>query len=73
MSTTFSLVCRETNLGVWIGQGRGAQMTCFYSGQPEIMERLARFLNAHKGKSLELVCDDQDTWDGKEFEEVGEG
>lgn len=47
-------------------------MSCFYSGDPEIMERLTRFLNAHKGKPLEFVCDDRDSWDWEEFEEVGE-
>ena len=30
-------------------------MTIFYSGEPETMERLGRFLRAHTGKQLVLM------------------
>lgn len=68
MSQTFSLVCRETNLGVWIGQGRGS-MTSLYTGEPATMERLKRFLNSHIGKQLEFVCDDHSDQEWEEFED----
>lgn len=58
MSQTFSLVCKETKRSIWIGQGHGV-MSVFYSGMPETMERLKRFLNAHAGKQLEFVCNDR--------------
>ena len=59
MSETFSIACHETKSRVWIGQGWG-EMTCFYTGEPETMERLRRFFNAHKGKPLVFVCNDED-------------
>jgi hypothetical protein len=48
-------------------------MSTFYTGEPEIIERLKRFLNAHSGKQLEFVCNDRtdsvhdDGWE--EFED----
>ena len=57
MSRTYSIVCKETQLGVWIGQGWNGLET-FYTGHPEIMARLHRFLAAHMGKEL-VVMDDQ--------------
>ena len=59
MSETFYLVCHETKQRMWIGQGWG-QMTSFYTGEPETMQRLHDFLNAHIGKPLEFVCLDRD-------------
>lgn len=54
MSRTYDLVCKETQLGVWIGQGwKGLEV--FYSGKPETMERLGRFLAAHIGKELVVM------------------
>lgn len=58
MSQTFSLICRETKQKIWIGQGWG-EMTGFYTGEPETMARLRRFLNATRGKALEFVMNDQ--------------
>jgi hypothetical protein len=63
MSRTYSLVCPETRQKIWVGQahiedGREAGMTSFYSGVPETMERLGRFLQATRGKQLVLLCDD---------------
>lgn len=70
MSRTFALVCHETKLCVWIGQGNGP-MTNFYTGDQNVMERLRRFLNEHKGKPLEFIChDDGDDWsEYAEFED----
>lgn len=48
-------------------------MTSFYTGEPQTMERLQRFLNAHAGKQLEFICDDRCDWinddDWAEFED----
>jgi len=60
MSLTFSILCRETNKYLWIGQGHCGEMTNFYTGEPATMERLRRFLNEHKGKHLEFICNDHD-------------
>ena len=54
MSRTYSLVCEETKSCLWVGQGHG-EMTVFYSGEPQTMERLGRFLRAHVGKQLALM------------------
>ena len=71
MSQTFSLVCPSTKLSIWIGQGSFTDgMRVLYTGQPETMERLKRFLNAHKGKPLVFACDDQGEYlDCEEFEQ----
>ncbi len=75
MSQTFSLVCMDTKQWIWIGQGWGS-MTSFYTGEPETMARLQRFLNAHRDKELRFLCDDTTPWmfdDGwQEFEEGAE-
>lgn len=69
MSQTFSLVCKEACLKIWVGQGWRA-MTNFYSGEPETMRRLGRFLEATRGKSLLLICNDtEDDSDCEEFED----
>lgn len=59
MSRTFSLVCHDTKQRIWIGQGY-EEMSSFYFGHRELMERLRRFFNATKGKNLVLLCDDTD-------------
>lgn len=71
MSKTFSIVCHDTKQRLWVGQGRGA-MTTFYSGQPEIMARLGRFLEATRGKALFVLCNDEDVGDVLEYEEFEE-
>lgn len=70
MSATFSIVCPETKLSVWIGQGSNAEgMRSLYTGEPATMERLKRFLNAHRDKPLVFACDDQGKYfDCEEFE-----
>jgi hypothetical protein len=76
MSRTFSLVCHGTKQKICIGQGGMGedQMDSFYSGAPEIMVRLGRFLEATRGKSLVLLRDDpereeEELCDYEEFEE----
>lgn len=69
MSQTYSIVCRETKQKVWIGQGWG-EMTSLYSGEQDTMERLRKFLNETKSKTLEFVCDDEG--DADELTEYGE-
>ena len=70
MSQTFSIVCHETKQRLWIGQGWNA-MTNFYSGNAEVMERLGRFLEATRGKSLVVLCNDTEGYslDYVEFED----
>ena len=51
MSTTFHLVCPDTDKYIWVGQnGR------IYKGA-EYMEKLEAFLYAHEGKSLVFVSE----------------
>lgn len=71
MSKTFSLVCHETKQMIWVGQGSDT-MTNFYGGQPGVMKRLGRFLEATRGKALTLICNDTEgVWleDYEEFED----
>jgi hypothetical protein len=68
MSQTFSLVCKAKKLKIWVGQGWHS-MTNFYSGEPEKMQRLGRFLNETKGETLVLVCNDTQ---GSQYEECVE-
>lgn len=63
MSQTFSLVCHETKQAIWIGQGHGSMGSLYY-GEVHTMENLKRFLNEHRGKSLEFLCDDIADLDG---------
>lgn len=69
MSQTFSIVCKEEKLKIWVGQGN-EEMSTFHSGEPDTMKRLGRFLEATRGKRLILECDDYDlSEDCTEFEE----
>lgn len=67
MSLTFSLVCKQAKLKLWVGQGHHIEredgthppvMTSFYTGDPEVMKKLHRFLQATQGKNLMLVVND---------------
>lgn len=59
MSRTYSIVCKETQCGVWIGQGpAGEGLTVFYCDERKTMVRLGRFLAAHIGRPL-VVMDDE--------------
>jgi len=71
MSQTFELVCHDTKQKIWIGQGWG-EMTCFYSGMPDVMGRLGRFLEATRGKPLVVLCTDTDDGDWCEYAEFEE-
>jgi len=71
MSSTYSIICRETKQRVWIGQGDRNSMSSFYSGDPKIMSNLAGFLNATIGKSLEFVRNDVNEF-VYDFQEFGE-
>ena len=68
MSQTFTLVCKEAKLKIWIGQG-WRSITTFYSGMPDVMLRLSRFLEATRGKTLMLMCDDTQ---GSQFDDCVE-
>ena len=68
MSQTFSFVCKEAKLKIWVGQGWGS-MTNFYSGMPEVMLRLVRFLAMTLGKPVMLLCNDTQ---GEQFEDCEE-
>jgi hypothetical protein len=68
MSQTFSLVCKEAKLKIWVGQG-WRTMDTFYSGMPDVMQRLGRFLEVTRGKQLALLCDDMQ---GSQFEDCVE-
>jgi hypothetical protein len=69
MSQTYSLVCDAVNQKIWIGQGSysAGAMTSFYSGDPETMGRLGRFLMATRGKLLCILADEY-CEDYEEFE-----
>jgi hypothetical protein len=71
MSQTFELVCHGTKQKIWIGQGWG-EMSVFYSGMPDVMERLRRFFVATKGLPLVLLCTDTEEGDWCEYEEFEE-
>lgn len=62
MSRTYSIVCVEAGLTLWIGQAttnRPNDLAVFYSDQPETMKRLGRFLQATIGMQLVILCDDE--------------
>lgn len=49
MSANFYMVCEETKLAIWIGQGwANTGMECFYSGEPETMEAFHSYLREHE-------------------------
>jgi len=57
MSRTYSIICDETKQSLWVGQGSNI-MTSFYSGDPDVMYRLAEFLRTHQDKEIKFVCAD---------------
>lgn len=76
MSRTFSLVCQDLKLKIWVGQSGGSVegMGSFYTGNPDVMQRLGRFLDFTRGHSLVLLDDDWDIdrqEDCEEFDEQG--
>jgi hypothetical protein len=71
MSQTFNLVCHAKRKKIWIGQGWGS-MTNFYSGMPDRMEHLKRFLNDTRGHALVLLCDDTQGGEWQDYEAAEE-
>jgi len=65
MSICYHLICVETKKSIWVGQGYATWD--FYSKDPEVMEKLGRFLAAHEGKNLMLLADSN--FDETEFED----
>lgn len=63
MSLTFTLVCDELRLKVWVGQGHHNEqgepvMDTLYADETETMESLKKLLNQTRGKALRLIVDD---------------
>jgi hypothetical protein len=62
MSLTFCVICPETKQKIWVGQGHHHDtepvMEAFYSCDPDVMEKLHRFLKATQGKDLKLICEE---------------
>lgn len=55
MSANFYLVCEETKLAIWIGQGWASSgMECFYSDEKHTMDSLHKFLREHEDKNIML-------------------
>lgn len=44
MSRSLDIACATCKKRIWVGQGSGS----FYSGMPEVMEALGKFLFAHE-------------------------
>lgn len=70
MSSTYDLICVDKKIKIWVGQSRRGEtgMASFYSGEPQTMLALGRFLQATEGHSLKLVCDDLDSDEAAECE-----
>ena len=64
MSQTYSIACTQCEVQLWIGQTR----VPLYSGQPNTLAQLARFLIAHEDHPL-IYCDD-DKLGYDEFEKL---
>jgi len=55
MSANFYMVCEETKLAIWIGQGWAETgMECFYSGEVDTMDAFHNFLREHVNKNVML-------------------
>ena len=65
MSQTFSLICKKTKSRVWIGQG-WKRMSNFYANDKTVIDGLKKFLNDHKGKIIEFICNDESDFIYKE-------
>lgn len=68
MSRCYDLACPAMNLYIWVGQGWKG-MENFYSGSPEQMEKLGRFLEVTRGRALVLLETQELGPDMQEFEE----
>jgi hypothetical protein len=76
MSETFRLACPETKQTIWIGQGSydpQVGMKTLYAGDPEVIARLIRFLNATRGRPLFfLSLNDEERLDSADWQEFEE-
>ncbi len=63
MSVCYQVNCHDCEETIWVAQGG----SCFYSGDPETMKALGRFLYEHEGHRLSFNDDNQFDW-YKEFE-----
>jgi hypothetical protein len=55
MSDTYDIVCRNCKSSLWIGQSSTSDPTfCFYTGVPETMEALKKFLYEHMEHDLTM-------------------
>jgi hypothetical protein len=73
MSQTYSIICPELKLRLWIGQGNFDEMLSFYAN-PGYIIRLKDFLNLVQDKELKFLCDDSHDfiYDYNEFGELPE-
>ncbi len=55
MSVCYHLNCHDCQEYIWIAQGS----SCFYCGDPKVMEDLGRFLYVHERHSLSFNDDNQ--------------
>lgn len=75
MSATYSVYCEDCLESLWVGQGSKAS-PAFYTGHPEVMEALGRFLWQHEDHELRFASCYWPDACGKEyteFEDVAPG
>lgn len=60
MTKKFSIVCKETERRICIGQG-WSEMTSFYKNSRTLCA-LESFLNNHNGKDILFICEDDNDW-----------
>ncbi|MEE8346976.1 MAG: hypothetical protein V3S20_06490 [Dehalococcoidia bacterium] len=66
MSTSYDIYCEDCLESLWVGQQGGGGDT-FYTGHPEVMEALGRFLWKHENHELKFAsCHWADVYD-KEY------
>ena len=54
MSNSYSLVCHETKVKMWIGQG-WKECDCLYVGNKQTDDVFLKFLNDNRGKPLYFI------------------
>jgi hypothetical protein len=67
MSRTYSIGCKDCKKHIWVAQ-KGSKSPTFYSGMPEVMQRLTEFLFTHIGHNL--VFDENTETEMVDWEEV---
>lgn len=74
MSTIHSIFCVEKKIKIDVGQG-GVFLN-FWSGVPDTMQRLGRFLQETRGFPLVVAHEHEKTdemWECKDFEDTEDG